>query len=59
MTINEVIKRLEELREAGGSGDILVEVRNGAGDFSDIDESASLYLSRYGKKDLPIVRIDA
>ena len=44
MTINQLIKRLEELREA--VGDATVEIRNPAGDFDQAVEAKLVHVSR-------------
>lgn len=44
MTINQLIKRLEELRET--AGDVLVEARNPAGDFDVANEAQLVNVSR-------------
>ena len=44
MTINQLIKRLEELRET--AGDAAVEVRNPAGDFDEASEAQLVNVSR-------------
>ena len=44
MKIKELIKRLKELQET--SGDVIVEVRNPAGDFSDANDVQIVNVSR-------------
>lgn len=44
MTINQLMKRLEELRET--KGDVTVEVRNPAGDFDEAVEAQLINVSR-------------
>lgn len=57
MTINQLIKRLEELREV--AGDIVVEVRNPAGDFDDAFEAQLVNVSRKSGEDKWRVFVEA
>ena len=57
MTINQLIKRLEELREA--VGDVTVEVRNPAGDFDEAVEAQLVNVSRKSGEDKWRVYVEA